>query len=86
MSRRGVPERIISGHVKNHKDGSMEKGGSLSVGRVGWFGEPKSLFSWQDFTILLFPDIAIMVIAVGVVLNSRPLARLYPDTEDDPTQ
>ena len=66
MSRRGVPERIISGHVKNHKDGSMEKGGSLSVGRVGWFGEPKSLFSWQDFTILLFPDIAIMVIEVTV--------------------
>ena len=54
---------------------------SALVGRLGWFRES----TWQDFTVLSFPDIVIMVTEGEVVLNSRPLNYWYPDIEDDPT-
>lgn len=59
------------------------------VERAPWWeglvGSVNQKVSWQDLTVLSFPDIVIAVTEVEVVLKSLPLTNWYQDVEDYPT-
>lgn len=51
----------------------------------GLVGSVNQKVSWEDFTVLSFPDIVISVTEVEVALKSLPLTNWYQDVEDYPT-